>query len=560
MSFLKSSQNKYSFYKIIIFASIFLSGCATYNQGVNDGLTRMETGDYKGSIAAFQKNLADDGNDRLLYHMELGLLHHLNGDYNKSNERLSQADKIAEKLFTTSVTGALVVGVSNPRNGPYRGTDFEKVFIHYYRSLNYLFLAGQSDKNRLNNLEASAIEVRKVDILLADIANQKGSYDELQNTKKGDFFKIKKIFSDLYSGFRMTDDFVYREDAYLRYLSGVIYEINGELDDARISYQKAAELYEKGVSKQYALGEGVIEQAWFDVIRLMLRIGGFDNRVSELSKNKLSMEKREELKDIGNDDVPVFIIQHLGKVQQKEEMNLHLTLHTRVKNMVIRPVLSGTREQKQDQLAWFTALYAGHGLLNVAYNYRSGKLLGVIDGVHSKIIPVAPVWGIIKSMRLDESLAGLGVRVTVPYYPPIKNNYSASTLSVDGAALGELVDASSISDLALQEQLLNANRELKEAMTRAIIKNHLAQKTANQMGLGGLSFLAGSLVSGATSAAETRSWLTLPERVRVKRLMLTPGRHTIEVMTRMKDSGKVKLYGQEIEVEKGKINIIKFRS
>ena len=116
-----------TFRLLIVAAILAVAGCATYGEGNRAALERMSVGDNKGAIAVVEKNLNPVGDDRLLYHMELGLLRDLNGEYDSSNRNLSQAERIAEDLFTTSVSGAALAALTNPRNAPYGGADYERV-------------------------------------------------------------------------------------------------------------------------------------------------------------------------------------------------------------------------------------------------------------------------------------------------------------------------------------------------------------------------------------------------------------------------------------------------
>src|SRR5690606_38391729 len=97
---------------------ILLAGCATYGAGVTGAIQDVQKGDYAASEAKFQKALNPSGNDRLLYHMELAVVKHLEGDFAASNVLLDKAERIAEDLETTSITGSVVTLMSNPRQGP----------------------------------------------------------------------------------------------------------------------------------------------------------------------------------------------------------------------------------------------------------------------------------------------------------------------------------------------------------------------------------------------------------------------------------------------------------
>ena len=66
---------------LLLLTSLGITGCASYGAGIQGALTKAEQGDYAGSEAIITSSLTPDGNDRLLYHLELGVLKHLQGDY-----------------------------------------------------------------------------------------------------------------------------------------------------------------------------------------------------------------------------------------------------------------------------------------------------------------------------------------------------------------------------------------------------------------------------------------------------------------------------------------------
>ena len=46
---------------------------------------------------------------------------------------------------------------------------------------------------------------------------------------------------------------VYKEDAFIRFLMGVLYEAEGEVNDAFISYRKAEEIYRNDYAANYGV-------------------------------------------------------------------------------------------------------------------------------------------------------------------------------------------------------------------------------------------------------------------------------------------------------------------
>ncbi len=529
--------------RTFVAASILaVAGCATYGEGNRAALERMSVGDQKGAIAAIEKNLKPDGDDRLLYHMELGLLRDLDGQYEASNRNLSQAERIAEDLFTTSVSGAAAVALTNPRNGPYGGADYERVLIQYYREINYLMLAAADPVKRVENLENARVEARKADILLAEIANARGNYKELADKKAQTFTKLMDVFSKVFQGSMVDKDWVvYREDAYVRYLAGLAYELNRDWDDARISYQKAAELLDQGYARQYRLGPAFTEQAWFDTLRMMRASGSYSaGEVRDLAQKKLSAARRAELDGYSRDQAQIVVVNEVGKVPQRREMSLHLTQNTYIQEWVLRPVITGTREDQIAKWNWFYAMYADKGIIGLVSKI-SDAVNGRLDlgSLNEKTVRLpGPLWRTTQTLKVQQAIGNLGVRVTIPYFDArdVVPNYGASSVAIDGGAALPMIDAESVAQLALQELLLDASDELNKAMARELLKSVLAEETAQQAGRNNdtnklLFSLVGKIATAASSAAETRGWITLPHMIRVQRVAVAPGAHRVRIGT-----------------------------
>ncbi|MCS7152026.1 MAG: hypothetical protein NZ928_06585 [Endomicrobia bacterium] len=138
--------------------------------------------------------------DALLYWLDKGITLHYAGDYNESIKAFTKAEKIAEELYTRSISEEAASFLVSDSVKSYYGEDFERIFINVFQSLNYLFL---------QQYEGALVEARKVD------------------------HKLKTLQVD-YAGKN-----VYKEDAFMRYLTGLLYESQKEFNDAFVSYRKA---------------------------------------------------------------------------------------------------------------------------------------------------------------------------------------------------------------------------------------------------------------------------------------------------------------------------------
>jgi hypothetical protein len=167
---------------------------------------RLAEQQYAEADSIVEKHKADYGDrNAVLYDLDRGMTLHLAGRYAESSTFLSAAETRMDELYTKSITTETGAMLTNDNLLPYEGEDFEKVMVNVVSALNYVYLGEWDD---------ALVEARKVDHKL-NVINDK--YD-----KKN----------------------VYKEDAFARYLSGILYEARGEINDAFIAYRKAYETYQ----------------------------------------------------------------------------------------------------------------------------------------------------------------------------------------------------------------------------------------------------------------------------------------------------------------------------
>ena len=182
----------------------FLQACGPtfkHYEGVEESLRQ---GDPQKAVALVeQAEESYDEDSYLLYLMDLGMTLHLAGKYEESNKYLEEADELVEEQYTKRLTDEASAILINEGSLPYRGDPYEQVMINEIKALNYALL---------QNLSAALVEARKIDHRL-------------------------NVLSDSVA----QDD--YREDPFARYLTGVLYEASGDLNNAFIAYRKAEEGY-----------------------------------------------------------------------------------------------------------------------------------------------------------------------------------------------------------------------------------------------------------------------------------------------------------------------------
>ena len=90
---------------------LLLNGCTTYTSHTGVLRQSLVDGDYE--AAALSLDRFRKGPNRLLYLLENGLVSHYRGEYDRSNRYFEAAERLADRLFTKSLTRELVSFVTN---------------------------------------------------------------------------------------------------------------------------------------------------------------------------------------------------------------------------------------------------------------------------------------------------------------------------------------------------------------------------------------------------------------------------------------------------------------
>lgn len=157
----------------------------------------------------------------VLYYLDEGTILHFAGRYEESNRSFFKAESIMDELYTKSISKEAASFVISDNTVPYRGEDFEMAMVNLFLALNY---AG------LGSWEDAVVEARKVDVKL-NLINSKHEEGEKN---------------------------VYKEDGFIRFLMGVFYEVEGEINDAFISYRKSEEIYRGDYVANYGVSPPTI--------------------------------------------------------------------------------------------------------------------------------------------------------------------------------------------------------------------------------------------------------------------------------------------------------------
>jgi len=203
----------------------------------------------------------------VIYYLDEGILAHFARRYSESNQSLAKAESIMDKLYTKSVSKHIASFIINDNTIPFRGEDFESALVNLFMAMNYVCLG---------SLEDALVEARKIDNKL-------------------------NIFNSQYEDDKKN---VYREDAFIRFLMGLLYETEGETNDAYISYWKAENIYKNDYIRNYKVSVPVF-----------------------LIENLLTLSREldfyEEFRDIQNEYNDVLFINPIEKKSLAEIFFIH---------------------------------------------------------------------------------------------------------------------------------------------------------------------------------------------------------------------------------------------
>jgi hypothetical protein len=183
--------------------------------------------------------------DLILYSMERGRAAQIlnerdisRRDFQASMEKIAIND--AKAMISASEVGAQIAAITVNDNAiPYEGEGYERVMLHHFQALNYLKerdiegagvevrRANQEQEFALKRFEAyvdearhEAREARASNIQTASVLREYAQLDEVAG-------KVKNSF----------------QNAYTFFLSGVVYELLQQPNDAYIDYKRALEIY-----------------------------------------------------------------------------------------------------------------------------------------------------------------------------------------------------------------------------------------------------------------------------------------------------------------------------
>ncbi len=292
-----------------------LSGCASLQftdifQGYSSQMKAVKAAQRHGEFVKAQKLLgarSENNASYVLSLLERARLQFLASDWPASQKTFTQAyvqieqQRNKAKIQLSKGIEKLGAVVSNDNAISYQVPYYEQGMLHSYQALNYLFqddLEGALvEIRRANLVQENALKAYQDEIYNAEseLANSTISSDSLDGT----YPSMTESIGAVKNGF---------QNAFTFYLSGILYEASGELNDAYIDYKRAIEIYPDNHYLQQ------------DVLRLATKLGMQD----DLDEFEQRFGQYQLVESNGQGQVVMLFEQ--GIVSSKQEVGLNLPI------------------------------------------------------------------------------------------------------------------------------------------------------------------------------------------------------------------------------------------
>jgi hypothetical protein len=397
---------------------------------------------------------------RVLYGMDRGMTLHLAGQYQQSNAALEEAEQEVERLYTRQIRTETTAFLSNDMALPYEGDPYEQVMINVVKALNYA---------AMKNFTEALVEARRLDNRLNVIGDRAQGKD------------------------------AYRDDGFARYLSGILYEATGDLNNAFVAYRKAYEAYEAAGGWEKTPTPSLLKSDLLrvaDQLHLSTELEDYRRRFPDTTWQ--SGADHTQL-------AQVVVISYNGLAPRKEDQFLDVPISLDALQLVLLNRGLGNQSNRRDQRAADSVLY----------------------GLNGRVVRIA--------------LPRLVPQKTLVAYDQVQLVAPSGTTSV---TTEQAYNVTALAEKSLAERMPAITTK---AVARAAVKfaaaeaaTRGAQSAAGKDNAAWVGLLVGLVAKGlavASEVADTRSWRTLPDEIHLTRAWVQPGDYEVRVKPVTKQGG-----------------------
>lgn len=379
--------------------------------------------------------------NQLLYLLDYGMALQLADQYDASSKEFEAAYRLAADLYTKNVSGELASFFTSDNSIPYYGEEFERVLMLVFNALNYAYRG---------DYESALVEARRVDLQFRTFS--KGRYEF---------------------------------DPFALYLSGLLAESAGELDDAWISYERAFDAYN---SQAEMLGLPVPTS-------LLAHWAGVSKKVGREAPEGIAKYAQPDLGASGE----LVIFHYMGPGPRKIERFLEMSVGDGF------AIVQATDIRGEDQKQAQQAFSAAKGLASTTQ-----------------------------------------VSIAYPIFEQPPLTCGSLRVEAPGCEVRSVERVHNVSGVAYINLEDRVKAMWGRIVARAVVK-FVTARTAGAVGeqLSGNSFV-GNLIGAvtqaalsATESADVRGWRTLPAEIWMTRMVCGQGAHQVRIRQHHRQYGEI---------------------
>jgi hypothetical protein len=425
-------------FHILLITVILCGGCATYYQKNHKFQNSIERGQFEAASKLLDKDKKSPKNkNKILYYLDRGYVAWMLNDQRSSVNYFNTAENTIDDNVRKLGAEALAL-VTNPMMKPYRAEDFEVVMVNCFKAINYM---------QMNDREAAMVECRRINLKLNQL-----------NDKYGDH-KNK-----------------YQNDAFAQTMMGLLYDADGDYNNAFIAYRNALDIYEKDYATNF--GVQAPQQLKMDILRTAYATG-FGEELA-FYERKFGMKYKAAAKPEA--EMIFFWMNGFGPV--KGEWSVNFTIVRGQSGMVT---------------------FANESL-GISFPFPAGNSSGGDAFSDLKLI-----------------------RVAFPKYVE-RRPTSESAVIKSGSASYTLETAEDINAIAFKTLNDRFMREMATSLLRVAAKQALEEAARKENKNAGAAL---SILNAVTEKADTRNWQCLPHNISYARVPLSSGNNKLTLNVKM---------------------------
>lgn len=308
-----SDRLKHFFFSGLAVSFLSVTGCSTssvftsYTATMSPLIDGLKARKFDYALKALNKYR--NSNDKILYLLERGRIAQIKDDLEVSMMDYAATieavrDREEKAIISVSDVGAQTsTFFTNDNTIPYKGDGYEKVFLYQFQAFNYL---------AKKDIEGAGVEVRRANLeqhLALEMHEKEVRKAEEKARQKS--IETEQAYANLNAAYRTMDDIAGKvknsfQNAYTFYLSGIVYELLNQPNDAYIDYKKAIEIFPDNtylqrdvirMAKELGMNQELNEYtSRYAAIRAEVENGGGDTNTGELIvlfENGFVPQKRE---------------------------------------------------------------------------------------------------------------------------------------------------------------------------------------------------------------------------------------------------------------------------